>query len=114
MGDIPVFAISLSTFSARSALRALNVNKNLRPIEKAKGSARLPFASHRGTELFDFFGRLGHFDRLAAVGPVVLLGELFDAARGVHVLHLAGEERVAGGADFDRDVLLGAARGELV
>jgi len=33
---------------------------------------------------------------LLAVGPVVLALELLDAARGVDVLHLAGEERMAG------------------
>src|SRR5579884_1403072 len=51
---------------------------------------------------------------LLAVGPVVLALELLDAARGVDVLHLAGEERVAGRANFHRDVLPGAARRELV
>src|SRR5262249_10350064 len=51
---------------------------------------------------------------LAAVGPVVLALELLDAAGRVHVLHLAGEERVTGRADLDRDVLLRAARLELV
>src|SRR5262249_5013801 len=49
-----------------------------------------------------------------ALAPVVLALELLDAARGVHVLHLAGEERVTGRADFDRDVLARAARDELV
>src|SRR5262249_36295949 len=49
---------------------------------------------------------------LAVVG--VLLLEALDPAGGVHELHLAGEERVAGRADLDRDRLLGAAGGELV
>src|SRR5262245_51837493 len=44
----------------------------------------------------------------------VLLLELLDAARGVDELHLAGEERMTLRADFDRDVLLRAARLELV
>src|SRR5262249_52356941 len=52
--------------------------------------------------------------RLLAAAPVVLALELLDAAGRVHVLHLARVERVAGGADFDGDVLLRAARGELV
>src|ERR1700675_328959 len=34
-------------------------------------------------------------------GVGVFLGEAFDAARGVHKLLLAGEERVAIGADFN-------------
>src|ERR1700756_379259 len=51
---------------------------------------------------------------LLALVPVVLALELLDAAGGVHVLHLAGEEGVAGRADFDGDVLLRAARGEAV
>ena len=59
-----------------------------------------------------FGGRRG-FGFLAA-GPVVLLLELFDAARRVDELHLAGEERMARGADFDRNILLGAARHEAV
>src|SRR5262249_38104121 len=49
-----------------------------------------------------------------ALVPVVLLLELLDAAGGVHELHLAGEEGVAGRADFHRDVLARAAGGELV
>src|SRR5437764_1864868 len=60
--------------------------------------------------LFRRFGLL----LLLALVPVVLLLELLDAAGGVHELHLTGEERVARRADFDGDVLLGAARGELV
>src|SRR5262249_30874624 len=51
---------------------------------------------------------------LLALVPVVLALELLDAARGVDVLHLAGEERVTRGADFDGDVLARAARNELV
>src|SRR5579872_3674822 len=57
-------------------------------------------------------GRLGTL--FLALVPVVLALELLDPAGGVHVLHLAGEERVAGRADFDGDVLLRAARDELV
>src|SRR5437588_8177436 len=51
---------------------------------------------------------------LFAIAPVVLLLELLDAAGRVDELHLAGEERVARRTDFDGDVLLGAARDELV
>src|SRR5262249_29275177 len=51
---------------------------------------------------------------LLAAAPVVLLGEALHPAGGVDELHLACEEGMAGRADFDRDVLLGAARGELV
>src|SRR5262249_24392445 len=58
------------------------------------------------------FGGLG-FAFLSLV-PAVFLLELLDAAGGVHVLHLAREERVAGRADFDGDLLAGAARDELV
>src|SRR5262245_40339278 len=53
-------------------------------------------------------GLLGGGSLLAlalALVPVVLLLELLDAAGGIDELHLAREERVAGGADFDRDVL---------
>src|SRR4051794_27071996 len=52
--------------------------------------------------------------RLAALVPVVLALEFLHPAGGVHVLHLAGEEGVAGRADLDGYVLLGAARDELV
>ena len=41
-----------------------------------------------------------------AVGLGVLAAEALDAACGVDQLLLAGEERVAGGADFDDDVAL--------
>src|SRR5436309_14146381 len=49
-----------------------------------------------------------------ALVPVVLALELLDPAGGVHELHLAGEEGVAGRADLDRDVLARAAGDELV
>ena len=42
----------------------------------------------------------------ARVGGGVLAAEALDAAGGVDQLLLAGEERVAGGADFDDDVAL--------
>src|SRR5438876_10006481 len=58
-----------------------------------------------------FFGGCG---LLFALVPVVFTLELLDAAGGVHVLHLAREERMTGRADFDGDVLLGAARNELI
>src|SRR5215471_12153722 len=51
---------------------------------------------------------------LLALVPVVLLLELLHAAGGVEELHLAGEERMTGRADVHRDVLAGAAGGELV
>src|SRR5262249_48211243 len=57
---------------------------------------------------------LGALAALLARRPVVLALELLDPARGIDVLHLAGEERMAGRADFDGDILPGAARGELV
>src|SRR5438132_778423 len=57
---------------------------------------------------------LGGLGGLLAAGPVVLLLELLDAAGRVNELHLAGEERMAGRANFDGDVLLGAAGRELV
>src|SRR5690349_2194669 len=58
--------------------------------------------------------RLGAGLGLLPLVPVILLLELLHPAGGVDVLHLAGEERVAGGTDFDHDRLLGAAGGELV
>src|SRR5436190_3828722 len=63
----------------------------------------------RGTLL----GRFG-LGALLALVPVVLLLELLQSAGRVDELHLAREERVAGGADFDADGLLGAARLEHV
>src|SRR5439155_24027401 len=59
-----------------------------------------------------FFGGFGGL--LLALIPVVFALELLDAAGGVHVFHLAREERMAGRADFDGDVVLGAARDELI
>src|SRR5688572_10995166 len=64
----------------------------------------------RTASLLRRFGLAG----LLAVGPVVLLLELLDAAGGVQELHLAGEERMARRADFDVDGLARAARGKLV
>ena len=43
---------------------------------------------------------------LFAFGLRVLAAEALDAARGVEYLLLAGEERVAGRADFDADIAL--------
>src|SRR6185437_12821259 len=54
------------------------------------------------------------FGCLLAFVPVVFALELLDAAGRIQILHLAGEERMAGRADFDRDVFLGAAGDELV
>src|SRR5271165_7180510 len=54
---------------------------------------------------FGGFGGLGGFG-LARVGLGVLAAETLDAAGGVHQLLLAGEEWVAGGADFHADVAL--------
>jgi len=49
-------------------------------------------------------------------GVGVLLGEAFDASSGIHELLLAGEERVAIGANFDAQhvALDGGASGESV
>src|SRR6516164_4621233 len=71
----------------------------------------------RGAELLGSLGGLGggpFGGLLAALGPVVLALELLAPAGGIDVLHLAGEEGMAGGADFHRDLLACAARGELV
>src|SRR5476651_1299425 len=70
-----------------------------------------------GEWLFGFGGRSRLGRGLAgflALVPVVLLLELLDAARAIDELHLAGEERMARRANFGGDVLLGAARRELV
>ena len=61
----------------------------------------------------ELFGGVG-FACLLALVPVVFALELLDAAGRIDVLHLAGEERMAGRADFDRDVLFGAARDEFI
>src|SRR5262245_5809003 len=51
---------------------------------------------------------------LLVLAPVVLALERLDAAGRIDVLHLAGEEGMAGRAYFDRDILLRAARNEFV
>src|SRR4029077_10425639 len=77
-------------------------------------------SAHDGTVKFRFFKLFwGWFfscfgGLLLALVPVVFALELLDAAGGVHVFHLSGEERMASRADFDGDILLGAARDELV
>jgi hypothetical protein len=79
-------------------------------------SILLPW-SHR-EELFGARGGLGSafldFFGLLALVPVVFALELLDPARRIDVLHFAGEERVARGANFRGDVFLRAARRELV
>src|SRR5262249_22428423 len=77
----------------------------LKPVRRGARPADRP-----GLLLDGGFGFAG----LLAVGPGVLALELLDAAGGIDVLHLAGEERMAGRADFDGDVLPGAARDEFV
>ena len=62
--------------------------------------------------LFHFL--LGCFFRFLAIGPIVLLLELLNPASGIDKLHLAGEERMAGRANFDGDIFPRAARDELV
>jgi len=53
----------------------------------------------------------GHFCGFGFLGFLILLGEAVDAAFRVHQLLLAGEERMAGGADFHAHVaLVGGAR----
>ena len=82
------------------------------PPETNEASERctLSLASCNLAALFRRFGLL----LLLALVPVVLALEFLDAAGGVHELHLAGEEWVARGTDFDGDVFLGAAGDELV
>ena len=46
------------------------------------------------------------------LAPLVLLLELLNAPRGIDELHLAGEERMAGRADLDPEVLLRGPRRE--
>src|SRR5262249_28302760 len=74
-----------------------------------------PRTPHLGALLraFGLGGLLGLAALLALV-PVVLALALLHPAGGVDELHLAGEERVAGRADLDRDVLARAAGDELV
>src|SRR5262249_26289115 len=67
-------------------------------------------AAQRKTYLLGAF----HFAGLLASGPVVLALELLDTAGRIDELHLAGKKRMADRANFDGDVLLGTARGELV
>src|SRR4051794_12118569 len=81
---------------------------NAKGKRERRGVSLLPWSDVR--QLLRLGGGVG----LLAVAPVVLLLELLDAAGGVDELHLAGEERVARRADFDGNVLAGAARGELV
>src|SRR5438309_213280 len=64
--------------------------------------------------LFGGFGFGGFGALLLALVPVVLALELFNAPGSVDVLHLAGKERVASRADFDRDVFARAACDKLV
>jgi hypothetical protein len=78
--------------------------------KKQKDATSASFCLGMGEGLLGGRSFLGLF----AFVPVVLLLEFFDTARGVHELHLAGEERMAHGADFDRNILLGRPRGELV
>jgi hypothetical protein len=49
-----------------------------------------------------------------ALVPVVFALELLDTPGRINVLHFAGEERMARGADFDGDVLFGTASDKLV
>src|ERR1043165_5563693 len=84
-------------------------------MKKAKGARWLLLPSCFDSQLLggSGLGGGGGFAFLALV-PVVLLLELFDAARRVDELHLAGEEGVTDRADFGLDVLLRAAGRELV
>src|SRR5688572_17223704 len=74
---------------------------NRPPMKKAKRSECFPLPEMRVTQLLGGGGfrrggfRGGGVARLLALVPVVFALELLDAARRVHVLHLAGEERVA-------------------
>ena len=62
-----------------------------------------------------YFASAAAVSALPGVGRGELAAEALDAAGGVDQLLLAGEERVAGGADFDDDVaLVGGARLEVV
>ena len=58
--------------------------------------------------VFGFFGVAGLGGFLAE------FFKAFDPAHGVDVLHLSGEKRMAGGADFHTDFRLGGAGGKLV
>src|SRR5262249_24068198 len=86
--------------------------RRLRETHEGGSWAARPRARPDRRCLFGGLGRL--LLDLLAVAPVVPALELLDPAGGVHVLHLAGEERVAGRADLDGDVLSRAAGDELV
>src|SRR6185437_9127953 len=84
------------------------------PVSPRKWKVKSPRRSRRP---FGCFGSrlLRGFGLLAFIGLRELAAEAFDTAGGVDQLLLAGEERVAGIADFDDDVaLVGGARYELV
>jgi hypothetical protein len=81
------------------------------PAKKEKrlrrgGEARRTFSRRSAPPLF-VLGR--RFFVFLAITPVVLALEAFYPTGGVHVLHLAGEEGVTGGADFHMDLPFGAA-----
>jgi len=61
-------------------------------------------------------GLLGSFGLGAflAFVPVVFFLELLDTAGGVDIFHLAGEKRMAYGADFNVDIFPCAARDKFV
>src|SRR5205085_8795383 len=72
-----------------------------RPKKEIAGAAGEPRRRRRRSEGRSLLG--GLLAALLAAGPVVLLLELLDAAGRVHELHLAGEERVRGAGDVQRD-----------
>src|SRR5262245_4133923 len=88
-------------------------------MTKAKECAVAFFCLGMQEELLGFFGFRGRRRRFRLAGflpfvPVVFALEFLNAARGIDVLHLAGEKRMARRANLGVDVFLGAARDELV
>ena len=56
-----------------------------------------------------YSSQLSFFARAHSFGAAVALGEFFDATGGVDEFLLAGEKRMAGGADTDSNVAPGRA-----
>src|SRR4051812_24870968 len=90
----------------RSALR------NEKPARE-RGERTLAGCGRKALLGFGGFG-FRRFLGLFAATPVVFLLEFLDAAGRIDELHLAGKKRMARRADFDGNVLFGAARREAV
>src|SRR5690349_2557556 len=97
-----------ATASAKLAINAISTRRNKHQLGKPKHAVPNKRRRARGPAILisGWSESLLGCSGFAAAGACVFLLEAINAAGGINQLLAAGEERVAGGADFHADIAL--------